>query len=75
VIYAVCRSAHVAAAMFCFSHRALRPFNPLVYENVWMIAYFGDITVKNIYQSTHKMAAKASWHRNYVTVTLCIAAL
>jgi len=21
---------------------------------------------------THKMAAKASWHRNYVTVTLCI---
>ena len=36
-------------------------------------AYFSDITVKNVYQSfTHKMAAKASWHRNYVTVTLCI---
>ena len=34
-------------------------------------AYFGDITVKNIYQSfTHKMAAEASWHWNYVTVTL-----
>jgi len=32
-------------------------------------AYFSDITVKNIYQSfTHKMAAKASWHWNYVTV-------
>jgi len=31
------------------------------------------MTVKNIYQSfAHKMAAKASWHRNYVTVTLCI---
>jgi len=29
--------------------------------------------VKNIYQSfSHKMAAKASQHRNYVTVTLCI---
>jgi len=37
-------------------------------------AYFSDITLKNIYQSfTHKTAAKASWHRNYVTVTLCIA--
>ena len=37
-------------------------------------AYFCDITVKNIYQSfTHKMAAKASWHWNYVTVTHCIA--
>ena len=36
-------------------------------------AYFSAITVKNIYESfTHKMAAKASWHRNYVTVTLCI---
>jgi len=32
------------------------------------------MTVKNIHQSvTHKMAAKASWHRDYVTVTLCIA--
>ena len=31
------------------------------------------MTVKNIYQSfTYKMAAKASWHRKYVTVTLCI---
>jgi len=31
------------------------------------------ITVKNIFESfTHKMATKASWHRNYVTVTLCI---
>jgi len=29
--------------------------------------------LKNIYQSfTHKMAAKASWHRHYVTVTLHI---
>jgi len=29
-----------------------------------------DITVANVYQSfTHKMAAKASWRRNYVTVT------
>ena len=35
-------------------------------------AYFSDITVANIYESfTHKMAAKASWHRYYVTVTLC----
>jgi len=39
-----------------------------------MKAYFSDTTVKNIYQSfTHKMATKASWHRNYVTVTLSIA--
>jgi len=47
-------------------------FSPLVYENVCMItssptkriAYFSNITVKNIYQSfAHKMAAKASWHR------------
>jgi len=31
------------------------------------------ISAKNIDQSfTHKMAAKASWHRNYVTVILCI---
>ena len=37
-------------------------------------AYFSDITVANISHSlTHKMAAKASWCRNYVTVTLCIA--
>jgi len=29
--------------------------------------------VNNISKSfTHKMAAKASWHRNYVTVALCI---
>jgi len=35
--------------------------------------YFSAITVKNIYESfTHKMATKASWHRNYVTVTLCM---
>ena len=33
-----------------------------------------DITVKNIHQSfTHKVAAKASWLWNYVTVTLCIS--
>ena len=36
-------------------------------------AYFSAITVKNIYESfTHKMATKASWHRNYVTLTLYI---
>ena len=36
-------------------------------------AYFSDIAVNNISKSfTHKMAAKASWHRNYVTVALCI---
>jgi len=30
----------------------------------------------NIYESfTRKMATKASWHRNYVTVTLCITDL
>jgi len=35
-------------------------------------AYFSAITVKNVYESfTHKMAAKASGHRNYVAVTLC----
>jgi len=29
---------------------------------------------KNIYHSfTHKMDAKGSWHRNYVTVILCIS--
>jgi len=29
---------------------------------------------ENIYESfTNKMAMKASWHRNYLTVTLCIA--
>jgi len=34
-------------------------------------AYIIDIAVKNIYKSfTHKMATKASWRRNYVTVTL-----
>jgi len=32
--------------------------------------YFSDITVKNIYECfTRKMAAKAGWHWNYVTVT------
>jgi len=32
-------------------------------------AYFSDITIANISHSfTHKMAAKNSWHRNYVTV-------
>ena len=36
-------------------------------------AYFSDITVKDISKScTHKMAAQACWHCNYVTVTLCI---
>ena len=36
-------------------------------------AYFSTITAANTSKSfTHKMAAKASWHRNYVTVTLCI---
>jgi len=35
-------------------------------------AHISNITVKNIYQSfTHKMATKASKHRNYVTVILC----
>ena len=33
-------------------------------------------SLANISQSfTHKMAAKASWHRNYVTVTLYITTL
>jgi len=37
-------------------------------------AYFSVIAEKNIYAScTHKMATKASWHRHYATVTLCIA--
>ena len=46
--------------------------------SAWSLAcqqsvFFMDITVKNIYQRfTHKMAAKASWHWNYVTLTLCI---
>jgi len=32
------------------------------------------IKVKHISKSfTHKMAAKSSWHWNYVTVALCIA--
>ena len=36
-------------------------------------AYFSAITVKYVYESSaHKMAAKASWHWNYVTVILCI---
>jgi len=36
-------------------------------------AYFNDIAVANISHSfTHKMAAKDSWHRNYVTLILCI---
>ena len=39
-------------------------------------AYFSAIIVKNIYENfTHKMAAKDSWHWNYVTVTLCISML
>jgi len=48
--------------------------NNILYDHSLSIkAYFSDIIVKNIYQSlTHKMAAKASWHRNYVTVTVCI---
>jgi len=30
--------------------------------------------MENIYEGfTNKMAAKASWHQNYVTVTLCIS--
>jgi len=45
--------------------------------SVWSLtcqrSYFGDIIVANISESfTHKMAAKASWHRNYVTVIICI---
>ena len=45
--------------------------------SVWSLtcqqSYLGDIVVANISESfTHKMAAKASWHRNYVTVILCI---
>ena len=47
--------------------------------SVWSLqlankAYFSAITVKkNIYESfTHKMATKASCHRDYVTVTLCV---
>ena len=45
--------------------------------SVWSLfgnkAYFSDITMKNISKSfTDKMAAKASLHRYYVTVTLCI---
>jgi len=51
----------------------------MVYENVRMItkfadrAYFSNITEANIYESfTHKMAAKANWHRHYATVTLCV---
>jgi len=33
-------------------------------------AHFSNITVKTIYQRfSHKVAAKASWHRNCVTVT------
>ena len=36
-------------------------------------AQLGDITMVHNSQSfTHKMAAKASWRRNYVTVTPCI---
>ena len=42
--------------------------------SVWSLtnkAYFSDITVKNkTFIRAHKMAAKASYHRNYVTVTL-----
>jgi len=35
---------------------------------------FSAITVKNIYESfTHNVAAKASWHWNYATVTICIS--
>jgi len=36
-------------------------------------AYSSDIAVENISHCfTHKMAAIDSWHRNYVTVILCI---
>ena len=39
-------------------------------------AYFSNITAANTSKSfTHKMAAKASWHRNYVTITPCISSL
>jgi len=35
-------------------------------------AYYSNISVKKtLITFTHNMAAKASWHRNYVTVTLC----
>ena len=52
----------------------------MVYENVWMITIACQQSVFQRWHSekhlstfiTHKMAAKASWHRNYVTVTLCI---
>ena len=48
-------------------------FNPLVYENVSMITSSPTKHTSAISQRfTHKMAAKASWHRNYVTVILCM---
>ena len=38
-----------------------------------MVKYLAGYDSFRVYQSfTHKMAAKASWHRNYVTVALCI---
>ena len=45
--------------------------------SVWSLArqqsVFQHCHSENIYQSSaYKMAAKASWHRNYVTVSLCI---
>ena len=54
----------------------------MVYENVCMISTMPTKRISAISQwkkicrsSTHKMAAKASWHRHYVTVTLCIELL
>ena len=46
--------------------------------SVWSLArqqsVFQQYHSENIYRSfTHKMAAKASWHQNYVTVILCIS--
>jgi len=46
--------------------------SPAYQQSVFQRDYSG----KNISQSvTHKIAAKASWHRNYVTVTLCMGYL
>ena len=53
-----------------FKQNSIRWF---IKMTVWSLTcQQSEITVANISQFTHKMAAKASWHRNNVTVTcLC----
>jgi len=57
-----------------FKQHSIRWFMKM---SVWSLACRQSVfqwhhSEKHLSEFTHKMAAKASWHWNYVTVTLCI---